>query len=308
MSELVLHHYPLSPVAQKVRAILGYKQLPWRSVITPAVMPKPDLVALTGGYRKAPVLQIGCDIYCDSKLISRVLEQLHPTPALLPRGQEASAVIHEQWAEKFFLLAIPVVFQPAGARALFGEHWQAAVGQFQQDRAKLFAGGSAVPPTAEATQAELPGLLALIEAQLQGQDFIAGSAPTLADFSLYFPVWFIHSNAGVRAFLDPYPNLRRWCERLSAFEQAPASTLTGEEAIALARSATPVPLEERVSGLGELKRGDCVTVAATDYGTDPVAGELLHADELEVVLRREDPRAGTVRVHFPRSGFRVSPA
>ena len=54
MSELILHHYPMSPFAEKVRLILGYKQLPWRSVIIPPVMPKPDVVALTGGYRKTP--------------------------------------------------------------------------------------------------------------------------------------------------------------------------------------------------------------------------------------------------------------
>ena len=30
-------------------------------------MPKPNLTALTGGYRKTPVLQIGADIYCNSQ-------------------------------------------------------------------------------------------------------------------------------------------------------------------------------------------------------------------------------------------------
>ena len=59
MSELVLHHYPLSPYSEKIRAIFGLKGLAWKSVITPVQMPKPDLLALTGGYRKAPVLQIG---------------------------------------------------------------------------------------------------------------------------------------------------------------------------------------------------------------------------------------------------------
>jgi hypothetical protein len=35
-------------------------------------MPKPDLTALTGGYRKTPVLQIGADLYCDSQLMVTV--------------------------------------------------------------------------------------------------------------------------------------------------------------------------------------------------------------------------------------------
>jgi glutathione S-transferase len=52
--------------------------LAWGSVEIPVIMPKPDLTALTGGYRKTPVLQIGADIYCDSQLIMRELEAAAP--------------------------------------------------------------------------------------------------------------------------------------------------------------------------------------------------------------------------------------
>ena len=70
MAELVLHHFDWSPYAEKVRVLLGIKGLAWRSVQIPMVMPKPDLTALTGGYRKTPVLQVGADVYCDSSLIA----------------------------------------------------------------------------------------------------------------------------------------------------------------------------------------------------------------------------------------------
>ena len=73
MSDLILHHYPMSPFSEKVRLILGHKQLAWKSVLIPSVMPKPDVVALTGGYRRTPFLQIGADIYCDTALIARRL-------------------------------------------------------------------------------------------------------------------------------------------------------------------------------------------------------------------------------------------
>ncbi|MBV8062195.1 MAG: hypothetical protein JOY51_01295, partial [Nevskia sp.] len=45
---------------------------------------------------------------------------------------------------------------------------------------------------------------------------------------------------------------------------------------------------------------------ATDYGCDAIVGTLVHASAFEVVLKRTDPRAGEVTVHFPREGFRVS--
>src|SRR5450755_1574433 len=78
MTDIILHHYETSPYSEKVRLGLGLKGLAWRSVEIPAIMPKPDLTALTGGYRKTPVLQVGADIYCDSQLIMRELERLHP--------------------------------------------------------------------------------------------------------------------------------------------------------------------------------------------------------------------------------------
>ena len=71
MAEIIFHHYALSPFSEKIRRILAFKGLPWRAVDQPVMMPKPDLIALTGGYRRIPVLQIGADVYCDTALIAR---------------------------------------------------------------------------------------------------------------------------------------------------------------------------------------------------------------------------------------------
>ena len=88
MPDLILHHYPSSPFSEKIRLVLGYKKLAWKSVIIPAIMPKPDVVALTGGYRKTPFLQVGADIYCDSALICDVLEHVQPEPTLYPAAPQ----------------------------------------------------------------------------------------------------------------------------------------------------------------------------------------------------------------------------
>jgi len=84
MSDLILHHYAGSPFSEKVRLILGFKRLPWRSVIVPSILPKPDVVALTGGYRRTPFMQIGADIYCDTALMCRELDARKPEPPLYP--------------------------------------------------------------------------------------------------------------------------------------------------------------------------------------------------------------------------------
>jgi glutathione S-transferase len=55
MTDIILHHFDISPFAEKIRLAFGIKNLSWHSVEIPLVMPKPDLTALTGGYRKTPV-------------------------------------------------------------------------------------------------------------------------------------------------------------------------------------------------------------------------------------------------------------
>ena len=80
MAEIILHHYERSPFAEKVRLVLGAKGISWRSVIIPRWMPKPDLMPLTGGYRKTPVMQIGGDIYCDTRIILREIERRLAAP------------------------------------------------------------------------------------------------------------------------------------------------------------------------------------------------------------------------------------
>ena len=77
--QIILHNYPQSPVAEKVRVALGIKGLVWHSIEIPRLPPKPLLLPLTGGYRRTPVMQIGADIYCDSQCIINELEQRFPT-------------------------------------------------------------------------------------------------------------------------------------------------------------------------------------------------------------------------------------
>jgi glutathione S-transferase len=47
-------------------------------------MPRPDLSALGVSYRRIPVMSIGKDIYCDTRLILQKLEALFPASAAYP--------------------------------------------------------------------------------------------------------------------------------------------------------------------------------------------------------------------------------
>mgnify|MGYP001801963333 CR=1 FL=1 len=87
MTQIILHNYPQSPVAEKARVALGIKGLDWHSVEIPRLAPKPTLTKLTGGYRRPPVMQIGADIYCDSAVVIDELNRrfrLRACPAAQP--------------------------------------------------------------------------------------------------------------------------------------------------------------------------------------------------------------------------------
>jgi len=300
MHELILHHYPTSPFAEKARLLLGFKQLSWRSVMIPPVMPKPDLTALTGGYRKTPVLQIGADIYCDTALIARRLEAEKATPALFPEGQGFNVATLAQWADAvLFQHAVSLVFAPESMAVRFAKVPPEFAKAFAADRAALFSGGTVSRLPLEQARHQWPALMGRLQQQLQqgGGDFLFGQ-PSIADFAVAHPLWFLRATPITAPQVDDYPEVAAWLARVLGFGHGSLSEMSGEEAIAVAREATPaaLPDEDFIDANG-FKPGQAVSIAAVDYGVDPVQGELLFAGREELILRREDERAGIVHVH-----------
>ena len=166
MSELILHHFDSSPFSEKVRLILGFKGVAWRSVKVPRIMPKPDVVALTGGYRRTPFLQIGADIYCDTALMCRVVDARHPNPPLYPQAASPMQHVLAQWADSaLFWTAVPYTMQPAGAAAMFEGASPEVVKAFAIDRAAMTQGMRR--PTTSDARAQLVTYLQWL-ARIQG--------------------------------------------------------------------------------------------------------------------------------------------
>jgi len=310
MAELILHHYPSSPFSEKVRLILGYKQLAWKSVIIPATMPKPDVVALTGGYRKTPLLQIGSHVYCDTALIGDVLEQLQPQPTLYPAAHKGLARVVAQWAdERLFWAAMSHNFHPKGAAQVFGggapEQWGPIARAFSEDRARM---RTAVPrtPVPDATAA-YRSYLRRLSSMLETQPYLLGDAPCLADFAAYHPLWFTRTQASVMAgILEATPAVSAWMDRLAAIGHGRMEKFTAADAIARCAAAPDqgaVLGEEPFQDEHGIALGSRVSIASDSFGPEPSMGELVAATRLHYTIRRVDERAGLVHVHFPRIGY-----
>jgi glutathione S-transferase len=311
MSDLILHHYPTSPFAEKIRLILGFKQLAWKSVFIPMIMPKPDLTALTGGYRKTPVLQIGADIYCDTALICDVLEHLAPAPTIYPDAVKGAARIVAQWADSaLFTASMAYNFQPAGVAQVFAGAPAEGVQAFVADRTAM-RGGAARMSSSDAT-GTYKSYLRRIASMLHGQDFLFGAQPGVADFAVYHPLWFTQDRTPALAgILDATPEVKSWMTRMKAIGHGTPGKCSADEALALARSATPTALQsDTFQDEHAIALGNRVVIAADHFGLEPTEGELVAATRTRFTLRRSDERAGTVHVHFPRVGFtlkKVSP-
>lgn len=305
MPDLILHHYPVSPFSEKIRLVLGYKKLAWKSVIIPSIMPKPDLVALTGGYRRTPVLQIGADIYCDTALICDVLEHRQPSPALHPPGSNGGDRIVAQWADSaLFAAAMAYSFSPKGAEFFFQGQPPEAAKAFAEDRAKMRGGASRMHP-GDATSV-YKSYLRRIASMVDHQPYVIGQQPSLADFSCYHALWFTQRIPPLAGILDTTPSLSAWMGRMAAFGHGSMEKSDSSAAIAAAAQSTPAALEHGVFQDDHgIALGSRVTITAESFGLEPTEGDLIAATRTRYCLRRSDARAGTVHVHFPRIGFQL---
>lgn len=303
MPEIILHHYPQSPVSEKIRVVLGIKGLAWRSVEIPRLPPKPELMPLTGGYRMTPVMQIGADVFCDSHCIARALQERFPLPTLYAGGSDGMVWGIGRWTDgPLFQTALEVVF---GA-----EHKQMPP-EFIHDRGQIYFGAEW---NMEKLEADLGNSVARLRAQLgwveelliAGQRFLLGDAPGLLDALVYFVVWFLRGRwRDGPDFLEQFPMLCAWERRVQAIGHGSATAMSASEALGVAAAAEPetVPTADPGDPRG-LQPGDAVTVSA-DAGGPAVEGYVLSLRRHEVAIIREDRRVGRVAVHFPAVGYRV---
>lgn len=311
MNELILHHYTASPYSEKVRTILGFKGLAYRSVQQPQVMPKPDQLALTGGYRKAPLLQIGAHIYCDTNLIAEVLERLMPEPTIYPAPVAGVARMAAAFADQtLFRAAAMLIFQPQDGRPKMpGDLSRKEMIGLLKDRTKMMEGARVAHVPPDLAPVWFEQYTAGLNVQLQhAGPFLCGPAPSIADFSTHQFYWFLEENLAEKQLLADYPAVLEWKQKIDAFRKAPIDELEPAAAVELAAKSTPPEPEQAIVQHPKLKAGDTVEVMAADYGFDAVKGTLVKMVGNEIAVQRTDERAGEMIIHFPIIGYEVKAA
>ena len=307
LSDVILHNYPQSPVAEKIRVAFGIKGLAWHDVEIPRLPPKPLLIALTGGYRRTPVMQIGADIYCDSQCIIRELERRYPTPTFMPCADAGLLWCLSRWTDgELFTLGVKIVLGAAGDNL---------PKDFAEDRGRLYLGDDWAAGLKQAN-AQLPHLVSQLRAPLNwldnhlgdGRTFLTGSEAAAIDAQFYHVIWFIRGRwEGGPALLSEFRHLERWEKSVTEIGHGTVAELSAEGALAIAQSTEPVTASHVAENEPQgLEVGTAISIGPdVESGEQRIEGIICSANADTVSIKRTTDEVGSVCVHFPRTGYRI---
>jgi glutathione S-transferase len=186
-----IHSFPLSGHAHRVELFAGLAGIAHEVInvdLAAGAHKQPDFLALNPA-GQVPVIEDGETVITDSNAILVYLARKY-APSFLPADPKLEAEV-----QKFLTLAAgEIAFGPAAARLItvFGAPFD--------------------PEFCKATAAKAFGKL---EAHLEGRDFLAGNAPTIADVAIYS--YTAHAPEG-NISLTPYPNIRRFLSKVEALD------------------------------------------------------------------------------------------
>jgi glutathione S-transferase len=288
--------------------------------IQPAYPPREDLTSIDVNYRRIPVMAVGKDVYCDSRLIVHTLEALYPEINLTPATPADDGIrkLFQSWTDTA-VFGNAVKMMPYWAPNGILQNTS-----FLDDREKLM--GKRM--TAEGMKAGRPDgaqhmrqALDFLETTFlaDGRCWILGTENiTLADIDAVWPfAWLLEDPfmkgslpeqiANETRFPHALAYVRRFMVEINKKKlQAPkATTLNGET---MRNRVLKVTTDHRPSDVIsddplQLKPGDEVQVFASDYGSSHKdRGAIVGLTLTEVVIRN----AKGLHLHFPRWNFRIN--
>jgi glutathione S-transferase len=235
----VLFSYTISPYAAKARALLRYKGLAFEERIVHPL--ERGELARRSGQLRVPVLDDDGRVIPDSSRIARYLDERYPEPPLLPTSPAlaARALLIEEWADE----ALPQVVQPV--RWLIPKNRELTTARFRaayppglkedlrigtvncyllwQMRRKFAA--PLRSPRPGTLIRRLADVLDLVEGAVAETGWLAGPAPSVADFAAWGFLHFLDGLEGWEA-VQARPALVRWLAAVAeAGSEARAATV-----------------------------------------------------------------------------------
>ena len=302
----IFHHYPQSPIAEKIRITFGIMGMEWQSVQIPRIPPKPLLMPLTGGYRRTPVLQLGADIFCDSQTIAWQLGlQNSNAPAYQLSNKSLELILGSFGEAILFSLSVRVVLTTSMGKA---------PEEFIKDRGSLY-----FEPgwTVEEMKNSLPSILLQLQAAfdlinhhlLENGPFMNGDKPSYSDAVVQHCVWFLCGRwEGGIDFIKPFDAVCKQREAIASLGHGLSHDISAEQALETATKNVPkAPIGINCKFTGGLRQGQWVKIRPNGRTSDPdVIGALRYLDETVIIIDYDHEETGQVAIHFPVLGYQIS--
>ncbi|MCJ1401350.1 hypothetical protein MMC11_004562 [Xylographa trunciseda] len=318
-NDIVLFHYSYSPYARRVTWYLALRGIEYAQCLQPPTLPREDLNALGLRYRRIPVMSIGRDIYCDTRLILEKLEARFPDGALGATEPDQRAVekLLEKWcidggvfnrASQLIPPETPLLNDP----------------KFKKDREDL-SGRSwdkkNITDMRPEAISHIRDAFVFLETGFLADNrewILKTEKPSLADIEA---IWPFHWLTGLKGALPPsfisskqFPKVFAWIDRFNkAIATAKASapkpkTLKGADAVSFVIHAEfSEPDGQVVEDPLGLEKGQDVEVWPIDSGfKNHDRGVLSALSSREVVIvspTKVDEKE--VKIHHPRTNFRI---
>ena len=258
---LTLYHYPASPCAAKVRAVLSEKQLKWKGVVVDII----EKENLTPAYLKlnpkgvVPVLLDGEAAITESSIIMEYLDTAYDRDSLKPEGALAQARMrkwlkwvdetqHPSWPGLAWIILVRPVWL-AKTKAETDALLARLIDPARRERQIRLLDLGFEAPDFEAAMRVLDKTLHDIEDALEAHDCLVDDKPTLADLAV-LPYAIAVEKFGLDAMLDERPRVRDWLDmwRKSPTWDATAPWHMGDDERAQVRARAEVPWRRIATG------------------------------------------------------------
>ncbi|KAL2053688.1 hypothetical protein ABVK25_005992 [Lepraria finkii] len=318
-NDIVFFHYQFSPFARKVILYLTLRGIDYAQCLQPVYLPREDIDALGVKYRRIPIMSIGRDIYCDTRLILQKLEEKFPNGALGASQPDQKAVekLLESWTVDggIFMRAAQTIppEMPLLKNPKFIKDREDYTGRSWSQKYVKDLQPEGITHVRDGFEFLEKGLLA------DGRQWILKTEkPSLADIEAIWPFHWVLDLKSLPPTLvskEIYPKVYAWIDRFKdALAKAKSSapkptTLKGAEAVKHITQADFAEPEGQVDSndpLG-LKKGQDVESWPIDSGfMHHDRGRLVSINSQEVVLTAQSKVGDKeVRIHHPRWNFRT---
>jgi glutathione S-transferase len=325
--QIILFTYPESVYGRRIDWYLTLRGIPYTHSRVLNRLPRPLLsTQLSISYRRIPILAIGRDIYCDTRLIIEKCEELFSANRLAPSTPHERGIskLLETWTidgGPFWRTAqlippdAPITRDPlwlADRAEMSGRAWDKGV--MEKGRGEAMA--------------HMRMYMGFVEDRLIGDGrewVLGGSKPTVADIHAIWPFdWlllpYMVGDLPVDVFGEKvFPRTWAWVKRFNEVYAAALKQTGNPEIVSAEETVRRIEEAEYFEAEGEvdhadplrLEKGQIVDIFPTDMASGFVhrdTGKLVSITVMDVCIETKTKNGKEIRIHFPRTNFRISKA